>query len=246
MHKAPLRQKSHPRAGGSAPFLVFSDSDLSFAVDGLIAAKFRNSGQACTCADRVFVQADIYDRFAEALIHKVKSIQVGDGFDPATKIGPLINEAAVEKIERHVNDATAKGASLKLGGHRHALGRTFFEPTVLCDVDPSMLIMQEESFGPVAPLMRFETEEEAIQLANDTSYGLAAYLYTKDSDRIWRISKKLDFGMVGVNVGLLSNEVAPFGGIKESGMAERAPSMASTNTYEDEVHLPDAFLLNYT
>ncbi len=204
--------------GGSAPFLVFDDSKIDSAVDGLIVSKFRNTGQACVCADRIFVQDTIFDAFADALVKKVSTLKVGDGREPGVQQGPLINEAAVEKVERHLQDALSKGAKLLCGGKRHRLGKTFFEPTVLSEVTSSMQLMQEETFGPVAPLMRFSSEEEAIRQANDTNYGLASYVYTRDIDRIWRLSEQLEFGMVGVNGGMLSNEVAPFGGVKESGI----------------------------
>jgi succinate-semialdehyde dehydrogenase / glutarate-semialdehyde dehydrogenase len=204
--------------GGSAPFLVFGDTDIDAAVEGLVLSKFRNTGQACICADRVFVEDKIYKDFTNALINTVKNLKVGDGFEIGVQQGPLINTAALEKVERHVKDATAKGAIIACGGKRHSLEGSFFEPTILCDVTPSMQIMREETFGPVAPLMRFYTEDEAIRLANDTNYGLASYLYTRDIDRIWRLSEQLEFGMVSVNGGMFSNEVAPFGGVKESGI----------------------------
>jgi succinate-semialdehyde dehydrogenase / glutarate-semialdehyde dehydrogenase len=204
--------------GGSAPFLVFADTDIDAAVGGLIASKFRNSGQACVCADRIFVEDNIYKQFTQALIEAVKSLKVGDGFETGVQQGPLINTAALEKVERHVKDAVSKGATIAWGGKRHPLGKTFFEPTILCDINPSMQIMSEETFGPVAPLMSFHSEAEAIRLANDTNYGLASYLYTRDIDRVWRISEQLEFGMVSVNGGIFSNEVAPFGGVKESGI----------------------------
>ena len=204
--------------GGSAPFLIFSDTDIPAAVEGLILSKFRNTGQACICADRILVEDKIYTDFTHALINAVKKLKVGDGFEAGVQQGPLINTAALEKVERHVNDAFSKGATIACGGKQHSLGKTFFEPTVLCDVTPSMQIMREETFGPVAPLMRFHTEAEAIRIANDTNYGLASYLYTRDIDRIWRISEQLEFGMVSVNGGMFSNEVAPFGGVKESGI----------------------------
>lgn len=204
--------------GGSAPFLIFADTDIPAAVEGLILSKFRNTGQACICADRILVQDKIYTDFTHALINAVKNLKVGDGFEAGVQQGPLINTAALEKVERHVNDASSKGAIIACGGKRHPLGKTFFEPTVLCDVTSSMQIMHEETFGPVVPLMRFHTEEEAIHIANDTNYGLASYLYTRDIDRIWRVSEQLEFGMVSVNGGMFSNEVAPFGGVKESGI----------------------------
>ncbi|MBS0652454.1 MAG: NAD-dependent succinate-semialdehyde dehydrogenase [Verrucomicrobia bacterium] len=204
--------------GGSAPFLVFADADIDSAVEGLIASKFRNTGQACVCADRIFVENTIYDAFTQALIKAVKTLKVGDGFEKGVQQGPLINAAAVEKVERHLQDAVSKGATISCGGKRHPLGKTFFEPTIVENVDFSMQIMREETFGPVAPLMRFHTEAEAVQMANDTDYGLASYIYSSNIHRIWRVSEALEFGMVSVNGGIFSNEVAPFGGVKESGI----------------------------
>jgi succinate-semialdehyde dehydrogenase / glutarate-semialdehyde dehydrogenase len=204
--------------GGSAPFIVFADADLEKAVDGLIASKFRNTGQTCVCADRIFVEDRIYDAFTAALIKRIKTLKIGDGFDPGTDLGPLINESAVEKVEQHIQDALSKGASLACGGKRHSLGKTFFEPTVLLNVSPSMMIMKEETFGPVVPLMRFSTEEEAIRLSNETEFGLASYFYSQDIDRVWRVAEAIEAGMVSINGGILSNEVAPFGGVKQSGI----------------------------
>jgi succinate-semialdehyde dehydrogenase/glutarate-semialdehyde dehydrogenase len=201
--------------GGSAPFIVFADANLQAAVDGLIISKFRNTGQTCICADRIFVENSIYEPFSEALKKAVKKLKVGDGFAPGVTQGPLINKAAVEKVEAHISDALSKGAKTICGGKR--LEGTFFEPTILCDVAMDMRVAKEETFGPVAPLIRFKTENEAIQMANSSEYGLAAYLYTSDSDRIWRVSEALENGMVCVNGGLFSNEVTPFGGVKESG-----------------------------
>ncbi len=202
--------------GGSAPFIVFADADFSAAIEGLIASKFRNSGQTCICADRIFIQDPIYEKFSEALTLAVQNLKVADGFDPGATQGPLINAAAVEKVELHIADALAKGAKVITGGKR--LKGTFFEPTVLCDVSMDMRIAKEETFGPVAPLIRFKTEEEVIHMANDTQYGLASYLYTSHADRIWRVAEALENGMVSVNGGLFANEVVPFGGIKESGI----------------------------
>jgi len=204
--------------GGSAPFLVFSDADIDAAVQGLVASKFRNTGQTCICSDRIFVQDQIYDHFTQKLVKAVESLKVGDGFDAGVQQGPLINAASLEKVERHVKDAVSKGARIACGGKQHPLGKTFFEPTVLCNVDSTMQIMREETFGPVAPLMPFHSEKEAIRLANDTNYGLASYIYSCNLDRVWRVAEALEFGMVSVNGGLFSNEVAPFGGIKESGI----------------------------
>ena len=204
--------------GGSAPFIIFADADLKASVEGLIQSKFRNSGQTCICADRIFVENSIYDAFTAELVKAVAKLKVGDGFDSNVNIGPLINEKGVEKVENHIADAVAKGAKIVCGGKRHALGQTFFEPTILCDVTPKMQIGKEETFGPVAPLIRFESEEEVINMANDTEYGLASYLYSRNNDRIWRIAEALENGMVSVNGGLFSSEVIPFGGVKESGM----------------------------
>ena len=204
--------------GGNAPFIVFDDADLDAAVAGAIASKYRNTGQTCVCANRLLVQAGVYDAFAAKLVEAVKKLAVGDGLKGATDQGPLIDESALAKVEEHVADAIAKGAKVAMGGKRHALGGTFYEPTVLTYVTPDMKVAGEETFGPVAPLFRFETEEEAIRMANDTEFGLAAYFYTRDLARSWRVSEALEYGIVGLNTGLISTEVAPFGGVKESGM----------------------------
>lgn len=204
--------------GGSAPFLVFDDANLDMAVSGLVAAKFRNSGQTCICADRVFVEDGIYERFVKALVDRTKKLKVGDGFEPGVEQGPLINETAVLKVESHIKDAVSKGAKILCGGRRHPLGQTFFEPTVLDGVTRSMHIASEETFGPIVPLTRFKNEEEAIRMANDTAYGLASYFYSRDIDRVWRVAEALESGMVSVNGGLFANEAAPFGGVKESGL----------------------------
>ena len=203
--------------GGNAPFIVFDDADLDAAVAGAIASKYRNTGQTCVCANRLLVQAGVYDAFAEKLVAAVRKLAVGDGLKGATDQGPLIDEAALAKVEEHVEDAVSKGARVALGGRRHALGGTFYEPTVLTHVTPGMKVSGEETFGPVAPLFRFETEAEAIRMANDTQFGLAAYFYTRDLARSWRVSEALEYGIVGLNTGLISTEVAPFGGVKESG-----------------------------
>jgi succinate-semialdehyde dehydrogenase/glutarate-semialdehyde dehydrogenase len=216
--------------GGSAPFLVFSDADIDAAIKGLIASRFRNSGQSCICADRIFVEEPIYHDFIQTLVKSVKTLKVGDGLEAGMQQGPLINLAAVEKIERHIQDAVFHGATIACGGKRHALGKSFFEPTVVYDVKPTMQIMREESFGPVVPVMSFRREEEAIRLANDTPYGLAAYFYTRDIDRIWRVSENLESGMVSVNSGRFTSEVMPFGGIKESGIG-REGSKYGINDY---------------
>jgi succinate-semialdehyde dehydrogenase/glutarate-semialdehyde dehydrogenase len=204
--------------GGNAPFIVFDDADLDAAVEGAIISKYRNAGQTCVCANRLYVQSGVYDAFAEKLVAAVRKLKVGNGFEAGVVQGPLIDHAAVEKVEDHIRDAVSQGAQLLLGGKRHALGQTFFEPTVLADVTPKMKIAREETFGPVAPLFRFDTDEQAIQMANDTEFGLASYFYSRDIGRIWRAAEGLESGMVGINTGLISNEVAPFGGVKQSGL----------------------------
>jgi succinate-semialdehyde dehydrogenase/glutarate-semialdehyde dehydrogenase len=204
--------------GGNAPFIVFDDADLDSAVDGALLSKYRNAGQTCVCANRILVQDDIYDAFSAKLTEAVARLKVADGFSAGAHQGPLIDMTAVEKVEEHIADALAKGARILLGGRRHALGGSFFEPTVLADVTPQMLIAREETFGPVAPLFRFRDEAEVIQIANDTEFGLAAYLYSRDIGRIWRVAEALEYGMVGINSGMISTEVAPFGGVKESGI----------------------------
>jgi succinate-semialdehyde dehydrogenase/glutarate-semialdehyde dehydrogenase len=203
--------------GGNAPFIVFDDADLDAAVLGAIASKYRNTGQTCVCANRLLVQAGVYDAFAAKLAEAVGKLRVGDGLAGVTEQGPLIDAKAVAKVEEHIADATRLGAIVALGGRRHALGGTFFEPTILTGVTPRMLIAREETFGPVAPLFRFETEAEAIAMANDTEFGLAAYVYTRDLARSWRVSEAIEYGIVGLNTGIISTEVAPFGGVKESG-----------------------------
>jgi succinate-semialdehyde dehydrogenase/glutarate-semialdehyde dehydrogenase len=203
--------------GGNAPFIVFDDADLDAAVLGAIASKYRNTGQTCVCANRLLVQAGVYDAFAAKLVATVKKLRVGDGLAGETDQGPLIDAAALAKVEEHVADALTKGAKVATGGRRHALGGTFYEPTVLTGVTPAMMLAKEETFGPVAPLFRFETEAQAIAMANDTEFGLAAYVYTRDLARSWRVSEALEYGIVGLNTGIISTEVAPFGGVKESG-----------------------------
>jgi len=203
--------------GGNAPFIVFDDADLDAAVAGAIASKYRNTGQTCVCANRLLVQDGVYEAFTAKLVAAVQKLRIGDGLAGETEQGPLIDEAALKKVEEHVTDATSKGAKVVTGGHRHALGGTFFEPTVLTGVTPAMMVAREETFGPVAPLFRFKTEQEAIAMANDTEFGLAAYLYTRDLARSWRVSEALEYGIVGLNTGIISTEVAPFGGVKESG-----------------------------
>ncbi len=204
--------------GGNAPFIVFDDADLDAAVEGAISSKYRNAGQTCVCANRLYVQAGVYDAFAEKLVAAVGKLKVGDGFDPEVLQGPLIDFAAVEKIEDHIQDAVAKGGRVLLGGKRHALGQTFFEPTVLSEVTSQMKVAREETFGPLAPLFRFESDEEGIRMANETEFGLASYFYSRDVGRAWRAAEALECGMVGINTGLISNEVAPFGGVKQSGL----------------------------
>jgi succinate-semialdehyde dehydrogenase / glutarate-semialdehyde dehydrogenase len=203
--------------GGNAPFIVFDDADLDAAVSGAIASKYRNTGQTCVCANRLLVQKGVYESFAAKLVAAVQRLRVGDGLAAETEQGPLIDSAALRKVEEHVADATGKGAKVVTGGQRHSLGGTFYEPTVLTGVTSAMMVAREETFGPVAPLFRFDTEQEAIAMANDTEFGLAAYLYTRDLARSWRVSEALEYGIVGLNTGLISTEVAPFGGMKESG-----------------------------
>ena len=202
--------------GGNAPFIVFEDADLDAAVQGAIAAKYRNTGQTCVCANRILIQDAVYDEFASRFTEAVMRLRVGNALQGDVDQGPLIDAAAVEKVEEHIADAVGKGARVLAGGNRHALGQTFFEPTVLSEVKPSMNVAREETFGPLAPLFRFQTEAEAVQMANDTEFGLAAYFYTRDLGRSWRVSEALEYGIVGLNTGIISTEVAPFGGIKES------------------------------
>jgi succinate-semialdehyde dehydrogenase/glutarate-semialdehyde dehydrogenase len=204
--------------GGNAPFIVFEDADLDAAVAGAIASKYRNTGQTCVCANRLLVHAPVYEAFTRKLVHAVAQLRVGDGLKGPTDQGPLIDAKALAKVEQHLADAVTKGARIALGGKRHALGGTFFEPTVVTEVTPAMLMAREETFGPVAPLFRFESESDAIHMANDTEFGLAAYFYTRDLARSWRVAEALEYGIVGLNTGIISTEVAPFGGVKESGM----------------------------
>ena len=215
---APTIKKLGLELGGNAPFIVFDDADLDAAVDGAVIAKFRNNGQTCVCANRIYVQSGIYTAFADKLAAKLATLPTGHGLDDGTIFGPLIDTAAVNKVSEHIADARAKGASVILGGSPHALGGTFFEPTILTDVTSEMAIATEETFGPVAPLFRFGTEAEVIEAANDTEFGLASYVYTRDHARVWRVSEALDYGMVGVNTGLVSTAEAPFGGVKHSGL----------------------------
>ncbi len=204
--------------GGNAPFIVFDDADLDAAVQGAIMSKYRNNGQTCVCANRIYVQSGVYDAFAEKLSAAVAKMKVGDGLDGGVDLGPLVNVAAVEKVEEHIADAVAKGGKVVAGGKRHALGGSFFEPTIITGVTPDMAVAQEETFGPLAPLFKFETEEEAINHANNTIFGLASYFYARDIGRITRVQEALEYGIVGVNTGIISTEVAPFGGVKQSGL----------------------------
>jgi len=215
---APTLKKISLELGGNAPFIVFDDADVDAAVAGAMASKYRNSGQTCVCANRLLVQEGIYEEFARQLAAQVATLKVGAGTGAGVQQGPLIDAQALAKVEAHVADAVSKGARVLTGGKRHALGGTFFEPTVLADVTPAMRCAREETFGPVAPLFRFRDEAEAIALANATDYGLASYFYARDLGRVWRVAEALEYGMVGANVGLIGNEVAPFGGVKQSGI----------------------------
>ncbi len=215
---APTIKKLSLELGGNAPFIVFDDADLAAAVDGALIAKYRNTGQTCVCANRLLVQDGIYENFVALLARRVESLKVGPGCEEGVAQGPLIDAAALAKVEAHIADAVGKGARVITGGSRHARGGTFFGPTVLADVTPSMRIAREETFGPVAPVFRFTTEAEAIRMANDTEFGLAAYFYSRDIARCLRVGEALEYGMIGVNTGLISNEVAPFGGLKQSGI----------------------------
>ncbi|MEF8719665.1 MAG: NAD-dependent succinate-semialdehyde dehydrogenase [Candidatus Accumulibacter necessarius] len=215
---APTIKKLSLELGGNAPFIVFDDADIAAAVEGAIIAKYRNTGQTCVCANRLLVQDGVYDRFVEQLARRVQSLTVGPGSEEGVAQGPLIDAAALAKVEAHIADAVGKGARVLTGGRRHASGGTFFEPTVLADVTPAMRVAREETFGPVAPVFRFTEEAEAVAMANDTEFGLAAYFYARDIARCLRVGEALEYGMVGINTGLISNEVAPFGGVKQSGI----------------------------
>jgi len=204
--------------GGNAPFIVFDDADLDAAVEGALASKYRNSGQTCVCANRLYVQDKVYDAFVAKLSAAVQKLNIGDGSVPGVNQGPLIDMNAVEKVEEHIADAVSKGAKVVLGGKRHALGHSFFEPTILSGVTQAMLVAREETFGPLAPIFRFHTDDEVIAMSNDTEFGLASYFYSRDIGRIWNVAEQLEYGMVGINTGLISNEVAPFGGVKQSGL----------------------------
>lgn len=204
--------------GGNAPLIIFDDADLEIAVREALVSKYRNAGQTCVCANRIFVQAGIYDEFAEAFTAKVAEMKIGNGFDDGVTIGPLIDQQGLEKVERHVEDAVAKGAQVKIGGNRHGNDGTFFEPTVLTGMTTDMAVFREETFGPVAPLFKFDTEEEVIAMANDTIFGLAGYFFANDMARVWRVAEALEYGIVSVNTGIFSNEIGPFGGVKQSGI----------------------------
>jgi succinate-semialdehyde dehydrogenase / glutarate-semialdehyde dehydrogenase len=215
---APTLKKLSLELGGNAPFIVFEDADLDAAVEGAVASKYRNAGQTCVCTNRFYVHEAIYDAFAEKLAAAVSKLSIGNGFETGVTLGPLINDAAIEKVERHVRDAVEHGAKVVTGGKLHALGGTFYEPTVVTGVTQSMKFATEETFGPVSPLFRFSTDAEAIAMANATEFGLAAYFFSRDISRVWHVAEALEYGMVGINTGLISNEVAPFGGVKQSGM----------------------------
>jgi succinate-semialdehyde dehydrogenase/glutarate-semialdehyde dehydrogenase len=215
---APTIKKISLELGGNAPFIVFDDADLDAAADGAIVSKYRNSGQTCVCANRFFVHEKVYDAFAQKLSAKVGALKVGRGTETGVTQGPLINAEALAKVEEHLADAKARGAKVAIGGKRHALGGTFFEPTVLTNVSPEMQIFREETFGPIAPLIAFRTDSEVVELANRSEFGLASYFYSRDLGRVWRVAEALDYGMVGVNTGLITTEVAPFGGVKQSGL----------------------------
>lgn len=204
--------------GGNAPFIVFGDADLDAAVEGAIASKYRNTGQTCVCANRLYVHEAVYDEFARRLVEAVGRLKVGNGLEAGVTLGPLIDEPAVRKVQEHIDDALEQGAEVLTGGRVHALGGTFFEPTVLANMTPAMRVAKEETFGPVAPLFRFGSDKEVIAMANDTEFGLAAYFYSRDIGRVWRVAEALEYGMVGINTGILSNEAAPFGGVKQSGI----------------------------
>lgn len=216
--------------GGNAPFIVFDDADIDAAVEGAMIAKFRNNGQTCVCANRIYVQSGVYDAFAEKLKAKTATLSIGDGFGEGVTTGPLINDAAKAKVEDHIQDAVSKGAQVILGGKSSDLGGTFFEPTVLTGVTPDMAVAKEETFGPVAPLFKFDDEADVVSMANDSEFGLAAYFYSRDMARVWRVAEALESGMVGVNTGLISTEVAPFGGVKQSGLG-REGSKYGTEDY---------------
>lgn len=215
---APTLKKLSLELGGNAPFIVFDDADIDAAIEGAMISKYRNAGQTCVCANRFYVQAGVYDEFAAKLTEAVEKLKVGSGLEPESTTGPLISDAAVTKVQSHLQDAMDKGATILTGGKPHKLGGTFFEPTVISNVDSSMRVAREETFGPMAPLFKFTDEDDVIAQANDTDFGLAAYFYTNNLSRVWKVSEALDYGMVGINTGLISTEVAPFGGVKASGL----------------------------
>ena len=224
--------KTSMELGGNAPFIVFDDADLDKAVEGAMISKYRNNGQTCVCANRIYVQAGIYDAFAKKLAAAVNAMSIGDSLEEGITVGPLISMDAVEKVEEHIADATTKGAKIAAGGTRHALGGTFFQPTILTGVTSDMIVTNDETFGPVAPLFKFETEEEVVAAANDTIFGLASYFYSNDLSRVHRVQEALEYGMVGVNTGLISTEVAPFGGIKQSGIGREGSSHGTEDYLE--------------
>lgn len=218
--------------GGNAPFIVFDDADVDAAVEGALIAKFRNAGQTCVCANRLYIQSGVYEEFSKKLADRVSAFNIGDGFKDGVTVGPLISDAALQKVEAHLSDAVAKGATPITGGHRHSLGGTFFEPTVVTGMTKDMLVSHEETFGPIAPLFEFETEDEAVALANDTEFGLAGYFYSNDIRRAWRVAERLETGMVGINTGLISTEVAPFGGVKQSGQGREGSKYGADDYLE--------------
>ena len=221
---APQIKKTSMELGGNAPFIVFDDADIDAAVEGAIICKFRNNGQTCVCANRIYVQSGVYDAFAEKFAARIKAMKVGNGMEDGVAFGPLIEPQAVDKVKEHVADAVSKGAEVILGGKEHALGGLFFEPTIMTNVDRSMAVTQEETFGPLAPLYRFETDDEVIEQANDTRFGLASYFYSQNLSRVYKVAEALEYGIVGINTGIISTEVAPFGGIKESGLGREGSS----------------------
>ena len=218
--------------GGNAPFIVFDDADIDAAVEGALIAKYRNAGQTCVCANRLYVQSGVYEEFSQKLAKRVEAFNIGDGFGDGITVGPLINEAALLKVESHLSDAVANGATLITGGKRHELGGMFFEPTVVTGMKKEMLVSREETFGPIAPLFGFETEDQVVELANDTEFGLAGYFYSNDIRRVWRVAERLETGMVGINTGLISTEVAPFGGVKQSGQGREGSKYGAEDYLE--------------
>lgn len=233
---APTLKKLSLELGGNAPFIVFDDADLDAAVEGAMASKFRNSGQTCVCANRIFVQDGVYEEFTKKLVAAVKKLKVGNGLEKDVDQGPLIDEKALEKVKKHLDDAAGKGGKVLCGGKPHELGGLFFEPTVIAGANDKMLLFREETFGPLAPVFKFKSEQEALQMANDTEFGLASYFYSRDMERIWRVAEALEYGMVGINAGIMSTEVAPFGGIKQSGFG-REGSKYGIEAYLDIKYL---------